>query len=93
MGALEFEPALDSALDPNLRFEIDSLVEVAQEALSQKKEFGVNLNDNRKAAIAEIMRLGTSAGGQRAKAIIAYNNPPGRYAAVRWRLLKDMTTT
>ena len=77
MGALEFEPALDSALDPNLRFEIDSLVEVAQEALSQKKEFGVNLNDNRKAAIAEIMRLGTSAGGQRAKAIIAYNKSTG----------------
>ena len=77
MGALEFEPAFDAGYDPNQRFEIDSLVDVAREALSQKEEFGVNLNDDRKVAIAEILRLGTSAGGQRAKAIIAYNKATG----------------
>ena len=63
MGALEFEPAIDAGYDPNQRFEIDSLVDVAREALSDKESFGVNLNDDRKAAIAEILRLGTSAGG------------------------------
>lgn len=73
MGALEFEPAMDIAYDKNAKFEIDSLVNVASEALSQKSSFGVNLNDDKKTAIAEILRLGTSAGGQRAKAIIAYN--------------------
>ena len=72
MGALEFEPAIDVAYDKNARFEIDSLVDVASEALAQKSSFGVNLNDDKKKAIAEILRLGTSAGGQRAKAIIAY---------------------
>ena len=77
MGALEFEPAIDAGYDPNQRFEIDSLVDVAREALSDKESFGVNLNDDRKAAIAEILRLGTSAGGQRAKAIIAYNKETG----------------
>ena len=77
MGALEFEPAIDAGYDPNQRFEIDSLVDVAREALDAKAEFGVNLNDDRKAAIAEILRLGTSAGGQRAKAIIAYNKATG----------------
>ena len=77
MGALEFEPAIDTGYDPQQRFEIDSLVEVAREALDAKSEFGVNLNDDRKAAIAEILRLGTSAGGQRAKAIIAYNKATG----------------
>lgn len=77
MGALEFEPAIDAGYDPNQRFEIDSLVDVAREALSDKAAFGVNLNDDRKAAIAEILRLGTSAGGQRAKAIIAYNKATG----------------
>lgn len=35
------------------------------------------MNQDRKAAIAEILRLGTSAGGQRAKAIIAYNKDTG----------------
>ncbi len=50
---------------------------VARDALAEKSVFGVNLNDDRKAAIAEILRLGTSAGGQRAKAIIAYNKMTG----------------
>ena len=77
MGALEFEPAIDIAYDPNARFEIDSLVSVASDALAEKSSFGVNLNDDKKAAIAEILRLGTSAGGQRAKAIIAYNKVTG----------------
>lgn len=77
MGALEFEPAMDIAYDKNAKFEIDSLVNVASEALSQKSSFGVNLNDDKKTAIAEILRLGTSAGGQRAKAIIAYNKATG----------------
>ena len=77
MGALEFEPATGPATDENMKFEIDSLVDVAREALSKKEGFGVNLDTDRKAAIAEILRLGTSAGGQRAKAIIAYNKETG----------------
>lgn len=77
MGALEFEPAMDVAYDTRAKFEIDTLVDVAKEALETKESFGVNLNDDKKAAIAEILRLGTSAGGQRAKAIIAYNKKTG----------------
>ena len=77
MGALEFEPAMDLPYDPHARFEIDSLVHVASDALAEKFSFGVNLNEDKKAAMAEILRLGTSAGGQRAKAIIAYNNKTG----------------
>ena len=77
MGALEFEPAMDITFDTNALFEIDSLVKVASDALAEKSSFGVNLNDDKKAAIAEILRLGTSAGGQRAKAIIAYNKETG----------------
>ena len=77
MGALEFEPALDLPYDTNQRFEIDALVDVAKNALAEKSSFGANLNDDKKQAIAEILRLGTSAGGQRAKAIIAYNKTTG----------------
>ncbi|MBP1539545.1 MAG: type II toxin-antitoxin system HipA family toxin [Prevotella sp.] len=77
MGALEFEPAIEGAYDSNVKFEIDKLVEVAKEALSEKAAFAANMEDNKKAAIAEILRLGTSAGGQRAKAIIAYNRETG----------------
>lgn len=77
MGALEFEPAMETPYNPDFRFELEALVEVAKEALSEKEGFGVNLDTDRKAAIAEIVRLGTSAGGQRAKAIIAYNKATG----------------
>lgn len=76
MGALEFEPAT-APVTTNMKIEIDSLVEVAKEALSKKEDFGTNLDADKKAAIAEILRLGTSAGGQRAKAVIAYNKETG----------------
>ena len=76
MGALEFEPAIDT-VDTNIRIEVDSLVNVAREALADKSSFNVNIDSDKKAAIAEILRLGTSAGGQRAKAIIAYNKATG----------------
>ena len=77
MGALEFEPAIDISFNQNQLFEIESLVDVARDALKEKATFDTNLADDTKAAIAEILRLGTSAGGQRAKAIIAYNKTTG----------------
>lgn len=77
MGALEFEPAISNDSDRDLKVEIDSLVKVAGEALSKKEALETNLNEDKKTAIAEILRLGTSAGGQRAKAIIAYNKSTG----------------
>lgn len=77
MGALEFEPAMDTPYDLDMKVGIESLIEVAREALTEKENFGANLKVDQKAAIAEIVRLGTSAGGQRAKAIIAYNKETG----------------
>ena len=49
MGALEFEPAT-GPVPADIKLEIDSLVEVAKEALSKKEEFGTNLDADRKAA-------------------------------------------
>ena len=72
MGAMEFEPAIEMS-SRDMRIEMDTLVEVAREALAEKSQFSTHLSEDKKAAIADILRLGTSAGGQRAKAIIAYN--------------------
>jgi len=72
MGAMEFEPAIEVG-NRDMRIEINTLVDVAREALAEKSQFTTHLSEDRKAAIADILRLGTSAGGQRAKAIIAYN--------------------
>ena len=73
MGALEFEPAQDTFLEKDTKIEIDSLVEVAREALNQKAELDTNLSQDRKEALINIIKVGTSAGGQRAKAVIAFN--------------------
>ncbi|MBR1469229.1 MAG: type II toxin-antitoxin system HipA family toxin [Prevotella sp.] len=73
MGALEFEPAQDTFLEKDTKIEIDSLVEVAREALNQKSKLDTNLSKDRKEALINIIKVGTSAGGQRAKAVIAYN--------------------
>lgn len=76
MGALEFEPAIEPD-HGTAAIEIPALVDVANTVLSKKSSFATNLKQDKKAAIAEIVRLGTSAGGQRAKAIIAYNRETG----------------
>ena len=43
MGALEFEPAIVSTVSENQKFELDSLIEVAKEAISEKSKFETNL--------------------------------------------------
>ena len=73
MGALEFEPANNDYLETSTNIEIDSLVTTAREVLNQKEAFSTNLSDTKEALI-NIIKVGTSAGGQRAKAIIAYND-------------------
>ena len=75
MGALEFRPSyeLSAARD----FEISTLVDVASEALSRKEDFLTSFSQDRKKAVADILSLSTSAGGQRAKAVIAYNKKTG----------------
>ncbi len=73
MGALEYEPALEMTQEAQAPIEIDALVDVAREALAEKSSFRADLSEDKKKAISAILQLGTSAGGQRAKAVIAYN--------------------
>lgn len=74
MGALEFVPAQDNYLEKSTALEVDSLVQVAREVLNTKAELNISFDNDAKEAIANIIRVGTSAGGQRAKAVIAYND-------------------
>ena len=73
MGALEFEKPLFPSEKRAVTFEIKSLVDVAQEILSQREGFSTNLKEDDRQAISDIIKIGTSAGGARAKAVIAYN--------------------
>lgn len=77
MGALEFVPAYADYLEQSEKLEIDSLIAVANQVLANKEAFQANLKTDQQEAIANIIRVGTSAGGQRAKAVIAYNDATG----------------
>ncbi|MCR8669353.1 type II toxin-antitoxin system HipA family toxin [Aestuariibaculum sp. M13] len=78
MGALEFEP---TQLKPNkntFEVEIDSLVDIAQRMLHKREGFETNINKDERQAMLDILKIGTSAGGARPKAIIAYNKKTGQ---------------
>jgi serine/threonine-protein kinase HipA len=74
MGALEFKPATGPAYGSSKKIDIESLVELASEILSKRKSLRSSLSvPKRNQEMKDIIRVGTSAGGARAKAIIAWN--------------------
>jgi len=73
MGALEFEPAQIKTGTRSFSLELDSLLEVAKKMLNEREAFLTKLNKDEEKAMMEILKIGTSAGGARPKAIIAYN--------------------
>ena len=77
MGALEFEPSTMQGNSKTFSVEVDNLVEIAGKMLSGKKAFVTNLKSDEEKAIRDILRIGTSAGGARPKAVIAYNEKTG----------------
>jgi serine/threonine-protein kinase HipA len=77
MGALEFEPTSIKENKNTFALEIDSLVSMAQKMLSQKTAWKTNLKREEEKAVSDILKIGTSAGGARPKAVIAYNENTG----------------
>jgi serine/threonine-protein kinase HipA len=77
MGALEFEPVVPKGKDTSTKLEIAGLVEVAEEILSGRKNFHADLSPDEEKGLLDILKIGTSAGGARAKAVIAYNAKTG----------------
>jgi serine/threonine-protein kinase HipA len=77
MGALEFEPRQLKGTQRTFKVEIQSLVDIAQKMLAKREDFNTNLQRNQENSIKEIITIGTSAGGARPKAVIAYNEKTG----------------
>jgi len=77
VGALEFEPAQLPVQKTTFNLEISSLVETAHKILSGREAFATNLNSDEERALKAIFRVGTSAGGARPKAVIAFNPKTG----------------
>ena len=73
MGALEFEPQVGSSAAGTQSLEVEALVHLAQDVLNQREGFQASLRDKAADGLAALLAVGTSAGGARPKAIIAFN--------------------
>lgn len=76
IGALEFAPALRGAQETAAPVDIAELVTLARDVLRERAGLSTSLHTGT-GAIADILRVGTSAGGARAKAVIAINDTTG----------------
>lgn len=80
MGALEFRPALRDRQSGSVPVNVAELVDLANTALAEKEMLSTKIDakDEKKLdAMRNILRVGTSAGGARAKAVIAWNEKTG----------------
>jgi len=74
MGALEFSPALGPKPRKATKISVDSLVRLAGEVLTHRGDLQGHFHEaGKEKALRDILRVGTSAGGARAKAVIAWN--------------------
>jgi len=73
MGALEFEPINPKTENKASKIELSGLIEIADDILSGRKDFSTKIEQDEEKALHDILKIGTSAGGARAKAVIAYN--------------------
>lgn len=80
MGALEFHPALSNGTRRSRKVEIDALTKLANDVLNHRERLaGVLRGNDDREALEDILRVGTSAGGARAKAILAWNAQTGEF--------------
>ena len=74
MGALEFAPAKGPPLQRSAKVNVDELVKLASQVLTHRATLQVSFAPGqRHEGLQEMLRVGTSAGGARAKAIVAWN--------------------
>jgi len=76
-GALEFAPTLTAGIEASTPVEVAELVMLAQAVTADRSGLDVALTDDATAdreALLDILRVGTSAGGNRPKAVIAMND-------------------
>ena len=72
MGALEFKPSIkleDS--DKSQKLKIQELAELSELVMTKKEKFASELKNAKREAAINLLRIGSSAGGARSKALVA----------------------
>ncbi len=73
MGALEFAPVIGLRSSKSKTLDLAAMVDLASKVLTQREAFSTSLSGSEAETMQDILRVGTSAGGARAKALIAWN--------------------
>ncbi len=87
MGALEYVPANSDLNDINEAINVSEMVRFASDVLNQRAS--VVLNNEEELTYAQLVRVGSSAGGARAKALIAWNEKTNEIRSGQLDLGKD----
>ena len=77
MGALEFKPVINEDLDESVPVHVRELTSLAQEVLDYRGGLKADIEKDAGGTMLDIIRVGTSAGGNRPKAVIALNDETG----------------
>ena len=92
MGALEFQPTVLGAPESERTIDLDALVRLANAVINERSSLSGTLSgEDDTQAIQDILRVGTSAGGARAKAILAWNEATGEFRSGQVPLLDGFT--
>ncbi|MCR5391298.1 MAG: type II toxin-antitoxin system HipA family toxin [Lachnospiraceae bacterium] len=75
MGALEYVPASTDIKDIDENINVSEMVKFASDILTNREGISIKSDDN--LTYAQLVQVGSSAGGARAKAIIAWNEETG----------------
>lgn len=79
VGALEYQPARGPTVSPTADLQVGALVRLAGDVLAQRERFVAELSQSpEEEAMKAILAVGSSAGGARPKAFIAYNEATGQ---------------
>jgi serine/threonine-protein kinase HipA len=90
MGALEFAPATGPAAKQTTAIEVSRLVALASKVLTHRNNLQASFAAQGSAdALSDILRVGTSAGGARAKAVIAWNRKTNEVRSGQVKAGKD----
>lgn len=91
MGALDFEPVQTPSANQSFSVEVENLVEVARNILNKRSEFSTHLSHESDQGVVDILKIGTSAGGARPKAVIAYNEKTGEVRSGQAKVTKGFS--
>ena len=87
MGALEYRPAIGRS-NADEMIDVDELSSLASDVLHRREEFHADLNEK---GLQELINVGTSAGGARAKAVVGLNESTGDIRSGQLDLPKGYT--